>query len=83
MAWGPGTNTSSKKVSDMAIFKVSKNVNGRVRYSILGVKGFVAKRKRKSRGWGIERQRTFTQLHMGKLSLAVEVRNRHTYNFAG
>jgi len=67
----------------MKLFKVSDSKNGRIRYRILGITGFVAKRKRKSRGWGIERQSTFTQLHMGKLSIAVEVRSRHTHNFVG
>ena len=65
------------------MIKVSKNVNGRRRFDVLGVKGFLAVRKKKSRGFGIERQRTFTQLHLGKVSVAVDMRPRHTYNFAG
>ena len=65
------------------MIKLSANMNGRIRFKVLGVKGFYAKRKYKSRGWGIERQRTFTQLHLGKRSVAFEVRNRHTGNFAG
>ena len=63
--------------------KVSDNVNGRIRFKLFNLKGFVAKRKIKSRGWGIEKQRTFTQLHLGKTSIALEMRNRHTHNFAG
>lgn len=58
-------------------------MNGRIRFNVLGVKGFYASRKYKSRGWGIEKQRTFTQLHLGKRSIAIEKRNRHTWNFAG
>ena len=64
-------------------FKVSKFSNGRMRYRVLGFKGFIAKRKRKSRGWGIERQSTFTQLHMGKLSIALERGGKPLYNFEG
>lgn len=58
----------------MKLFKFSENKNGRIRYSVLGLKGFIAKRKYKSRGWGIERQTNFTQLHMGRLSVAIEKR---------
>lgn len=66
------------------IIKVSANMNGRTRFKLFNkFNGFVAKRKHKSRGWGIEKQRTFTQLHLGKTSIAIEMRNRHTHNFAG
>ncbi|WMM95566.1 hypothetical protein CRP143_gp1 [Roseobacter phage CRP-143] len=65
------------------MIKLSENINGRIRFNVLGVKGFYAKRKIKSRGWGIERQRTFTQVHLGKRSVAFERRDRHTHNFAG
>lgn len=66
------------------MFKVTKTMNGRKRFSIANkVKGFIALRKYKSRGWGIEKQRTFTQLHLGKVSIAFDTRPRHTYNFAG
>lgn len=65
------------------LIKVSANMNGRRRFKLFNVKGFVAKRKYKSRGWGLQRQNTFTQLHLGKLSVAVERRDRHTHNFAG
>jgi len=67
----------------MKLIKLSDNINGRIRFNIVGVKGFYAKRKFKSRGWGIEKQRTFTQIHLGKRSIAIEMRNRHTGNFAG
>lgn len=63
--------------------KVTANINGRRRFSILGFTGFYAKRTQKSRGWGIQRQRTFTQIHLGKRSIAFDVRPRHTWNFAG
>lgn len=65
------------------MIKVTKTMNGRKRFVIGKLKGFVALRKYKSRGWGIERQRTFTQVHLGKMSLAFDTRPRHTYNFAG
>jgi|TARA_R110000803_G_scaffold190868_2_gene253449 hypothetical protein len=66
------------------MIKVTANKNGRRRFSIGNmIKGFIAVRKYKSRGWGIERQSTFTQLHLGKISIAVDSRPRHTYNFAG
>ena len=66
------------------MIKISKNVNGRRRFAIFNkVKGFVAMRKFKTRGWGLQKQNTFTQLHLGKLSIAVDRRPRHTCNFAG
>jgi hypothetical protein len=68
----------------MTIIKLSKHINGRTRYNLFGkLKGFVAVRKRKSRGFGIQKQNTFTQLHLGRVSIAVERRSRHTGNFAG
>jgi hypothetical protein len=67
----------------MKFIKISEAMNGRTRFRIGKVTGFVAKRKYKSRGWGIEKQNTFTQLHLGKTSIAVERRNRHTWNFTG
>lgn len=65
------------------MLKISANMNGRRRFNVFGFKGFVALRKYKSRGWGVQRQRTFTQLHLGKVSFAIDARPRHTYNFAG
>lgn len=65
------------------MIKLSKHSKGRTRFNIVGIKGFVALRKRKSRGYGLEKQRTFTQLHLGRISIAVERRDRHTGNFAG
>ena len=66
----------------MRLIKLSGFNKGRNRFRILGFTGFIAKRKYLSRGYGIEKQRTFTQLHLGKLSIAVEVRARSTHNFA-
>ena len=64
--------------------KVTETINGRKRFAIgKKVKGFIALRKYKSRGWKLERQKTFTQLHLGKVSLAFDMRARHTANFAG
>lgn len=68
----------------MTIIKLSKHINGRTRYNLFGkLKGFIALRKYKSRGFTIEKQRTFTQIHLGRVSIAVERRSRHTGNFAG
>jgi len=64
--------------------KVTETVNGRKRFAIgKKLKGFIALRKKKSRGFGIEKQNTFTQLHLGKISIALDMRARHTANFAG
>ncbi len=66
------------------IIRVSPKVNGRIRFRVFNLKGFIALRKYKSRGWGIERQNTFVQLHLGKTSIAVERGvGRRTYNFVG
>ena len=67
----------------MNLVKFSGFSNGRNRFNILGVTGFIAKRKYKSRGYSIQRQRTFTQLHLGKVSVGIEMRKRHTWNFTG
>ena len=67
----------------MKLIKISKKSNGRIRFKVLGYTGFIALRKYKSRGWGVEKQNTFTQLHLGKTSIAVERRDRHTHNFTG
>jgi len=68
-------------------FKKSAHTNGRTRFSfkILGKRftGFYAKRLVKSRGYGIQKQRTFTQFHLGKRSIGIEMRKRNTHNFAG
>ena len=64
--------------------KVTETMNGRKRFAIgKKVKGFIALRKKKSRGWGLQKQNTFTQLHLGKISIALDMRKRHTANFAG
>jgi hypothetical protein len=68
---------------EYTMLKISANMNGRRRFNVFGFKGFVALRKQKSRGWGIESQNTFTQIHLGKTSVAFDMRPRHTYNFAG
>jgi hypothetical protein len=63
--------------------KITANINGRRRFNVLGYTGFIALRKYKSRGWGLERQNTFTQIHLGKRSIGIERRKRYTHNFAG
>jgi len=67
------------------MIKVSPKSNGRIRFNVFGKKGFVAVRVTKSRGWKLERQATFNQLHLGKVSIALEKRRpkRKLYEFAG
>ena len=54
------------------MFKLSTNQNGRRRFTIGNFKGFIAIRKHLSRGFGIQKQRTFNQLHLGKYSIGLE-----------
>ena len=76
--------TETKEETIMFGIKVTETINGRKRFAIgKKVKGFIALRKKKSRGWGLQKQNTFTQLHLGKISIAVDMRKRHTANFAG
>lgn len=67
------------------MIKLSKHINGRTRFNILGFTGFIALRKYKSRGYGLENQRCFKQLHLGKISIAVEKSKaeRALWNFPG
>lgn len=67
------------------MFKVSQKSNGRIRFNVFGKQGFIALRTKKSRGWNIQSQNTFTQYHMGKVSIAIEKKQpgRKLYQFAG
>lgn len=53
--------------------RIAKKSNGRIRFRVLNTNGFIAIRKHKSRGWKIERQNIFLQVHMGKRSIGFEV----------
>ncbi len=65
--------------------RISDHTNGRTRFAIGKLSGFVALRKVKSRGFGIEDQRCFKQLHLWKISIALEKSKaeRDLWNFAG
>jgi len=67
----------------MKLIKFTPFIKTRARFTILGCTGFIAKRKYLSRGFKIEKQNTFTQLHLGRISIAIEKRARYTHNFAG
>lgn len=58
---------------------------GRYRFRLGDVTGFIAVRKKKSRGYCVEDGRTFTQVHLGKVSIGFEKSSpeRMTWNFAG
>ena len=73
------------KVNRVFSFRVSKKSNGRIRFTALGFSGFIALRKNKSRGYGLQRQSTFTQLHLGRTSIALEHNRpvKEVWNFAG
>ena len=73
------------KATRLFSFRISKKSNGRIRFTALGFSGFIALRKIKSRGYGIQRQSTFTQLHLGRISIALEQNrpSRQLWNFSG
>ena len=62
----------SKQPRGYAMFKLSTNQNGRRRFTIGNFKGFIAIRKNLSRGFGIQKQRTFNQLQLLKYSICIE-----------
>lgn len=66
-------------------FRFSEPSNGRIRFTALGLTGFIAVRKYKSRGYGTEHQRCFTQFHFGRYSVGIEkaVPERMLWNFSG
>lgn len=60
--------------------------NSTIRYTVNGFKstGFYRVRKRKSRGYRFQYGDTFTQLHLGRITIAWETGTiRHTWNFSG
>lgn len=73
------------KATRLFSFRISKKSNGRIRFTALGFTGFIALRKIKSRGYGVEHQSTFTQLHLGRTSIALEHNRpaKQVWNFAG
>lgn len=73
------------KATRLFSFRISKMSNGRIRFTALGFSGFIALRKIKSRGYGVQRQSTFTQLHLGRTSIALEHNSpvKQVWNFAG
>jgi hypothetical protein len=73
------------KATRLFSFRISKKSNGRIRFTALGFSGFIALRKIKSRGYGVQRQSTFTQLHLGRISIALEHNRpaKQVWNFAG
>lgn len=66
-------------------FRVAPMSKGRSRFHIGKITGFVAIRKHKSRGYCVESGEVFTQIHLGKVTVAVENNRgkRRTWNFAG
>jgi hypothetical protein len=65
--------------------RISPMSNGRSRFQLGGITGFIAVRKKKSRGYCVQDGRTFTQIHLGKVSIGFEkdCPERLTWNFAG
>jgi hypothetical protein len=59
-----------------AMFKTAK-LHGRKFFNLVGVRGFVALRKYKSRGYCIQKSALTKQVHLGRLTVGVG-----KYNFA-
>lgn len=53
------------------MFNFTENMHGRKFFKVLGLKGFVALRKYKSRGVGFQFAPRTKQLHLGKFSIGV------------
>jgi hypothetical protein len=71
---------------EVAMLKLTAKSNGRRRFNVFGIKGFIANRSNLSRGWKLEHQKCFTQLHLGKLSIAIEKKKPQRplhHSFAG
>lgn len=74
------------KATPLFKFRMSKMSNGRIRFTAFGLQGYIAIRKKKSRGYKIERSEMFTHLHLGKRTIAVETNKsskRQLWNFSG
>lgn len=55
---------------------IKANNNGRIRFTMGRTNGFLAVRKVKYR-WGFSKGPAFTQVHLGKLSVALERKAPH------
>ena len=87
-----GAINAAKKGVDMGngwtkhnSFRVAPMSKGRSRFHIGNITGFIAIRKVKSRGYCVEDGACFTQVHLGKVTIAVEKAKpeRQLWNFAG
>ena len=60
----------------MKLLNIKQTSKGTTRFTVLGSKqGFYRLRKVKSR-WGFDRGECFTQLHLGKLTVALERKSK-------
>ena len=60
----------------MKLIDIKVQSKGTTRFTVLGCKqGFYRLRKRKSR-WGLERGKCFNQLHLYKLTVAIERKSK-------
>lgn len=65
------------------IFSIKPKANGRIRYRLFGKRdGFIAVRTTKRR-FGIQSGKVFKQVHLGKVSVAIEKQPANTWNFSG
>ena len=53
------------------MYNITENMHGRKFFKVLGLRGFVALRKYKSRGIGLQLTKPTKQLHLGKFSMGV------------
>ena len=53
------------------MYNITENMHGRKFFKVLGLKGFVALRKYKSRGYKFQFAKRTKQLHLGKFSIGV------------
>jgi len=60
------------KVNRLFSFRVSAKTHGRIRFTALGFSGFITVRQKKSRGYGMQHQAKCTQLHLGRISIALK-----------
>ena len=66
----------------MKLFTRKETSNGTTRFTLLGKQGFYRVRKVKSR-WGISKGSSFRQIHLGKLTVALQrSKGRSLFGFA-
>ena len=53
------------------MYNITENMHGRKFFKVLGLRGFVALRKYKSRGIGLQLTKRTKQIHLGKFSMGV------------